>query len=266
MTRSFPPRADVAIAVMTGAALLAAAATARADGIPGDASTRARIPVSTEQGVGGALETAGDVDWYRVRLVRGRDYGVRISDESYPAQLTLRDPRGRAIRTVLGGAITDQGFEHRAAVTGDHFVEVRLRPDPGGGRSASYGVKVGTDCRDAASTRCVLTLGRPYNGRTLWGYDRDRFAVRLDRSGSYSFSMTTPFEFGAVRIEVIDARGRVVAQVLAEGAAAVRGFRPAASGTHHLRVGIGADLGDRYTLLATADRGAGSTRDQGEEP
>jgi hypothetical protein len=165
----------------------------------------------------------------------------------------LRDPKGRAIRTVAAGAITDQGFEHRAAVTGDHFVEVRFRPDAAGDRPASYAVKVGTDCRDAASTRCVLQLGRPYNGRTLWGYDLDRFAVRLDRSGSYSFSMTTPFEFGTARIEVVDGRGRTVGEAVADGAAAVRGFRPATSGTHYLRVGIGADLGDRYTLLATPD-------------
>jgi hypothetical protein len=252
MVRSFPP-GGATIGAAAAAALLATATAALADDVPGDASTRARIPVSTEVGVGGALEAAGDVDWYRVRLVRGRDYGVRIADESSPAQLTLRDPRGRAIRTVPAGAITDQGFEHRATVTGDHFVEVRFRPGETSDQPVSYAVKVGTDCRDAATTRCVLQLGRSYNGRTLWGYDLDRFRVRLDRSRRYTFSMTTPFEFGGVRIDVVDGRGRVVAQAFADGTAAVRGFRPATTGTYYLRVGIAADLGDRYTLLATAD-------------
>jgi hypothetical protein len=250
MTRN-PAAAGLAAAV----ALLAAAPAWAAD-VPGNASTRATLSLRSADGTYGELERPGDVDWYRVRLVAGRDYGVVIDEvREFPTVfLTVRDPRGRAIRTVEAFGLGDNGLEIRAATTGDHFVEVSYRPEPGSSRTSdSYRINVTTDCRDANTTRCALQVGRPYNGRSLWSTDRDRFALTLDRSRSYTFTLTAPADFIGGFIEVYDGRGRLAARTFGSGEIVIRGFRPAASGRHHLRVNVGEDYGDRYTLLAVPD-------------
>ncbi len=142
---------------------------ARAADVPGDASTRATLTVQSRSSTFGEHETATDSDWFRVRLVRGTDYAVR-ADTSIGAGLassiTARDPRGRPIRTVPGDGLSDVGFELRATVTGTHFVEVRaLNPDEP--LPLRYAVAVTPDCRDAASTKCRLEVGRAREGTSV---------------------------------------------------------------------------------------------------
>jgi len=125
------------------------------------------------------------------------------------------------------------------------------------GGSDAYAVTVATDCRDAPSTRCVLKVGEPYYGRFLWVFDRDRFAVTLDRSKRYTFSLVLPSKYVGEVLVLLDGRGRQLIQAADNGPdgkdAYIRGFRPASSGKHYLAAFSLAEPGTGYRLLAAVE-------------
>jgi hypothetical protein len=219
---------------------------------------RATLTVqSSRTTTSGVFERAGDVDWYKVGLVRGRDYAVRFIAWAGPgldSSATVRDPRRRPVGATRGDGQADAGFEVRAGATGTHFVDIRDLRRPGSQPpSGTYGIAVMPDCRDAASTRCRLEIGRPYDGLCAWPGDRDRFAVALDGSRSYTFAAATGEDFG-IFLQLLDRRGTVLRELFAGGEAVIAGFRPPASGTYYLRVNAnGDDFGLSYRIVATLD-------------
>jgi hypothetical protein len=246
------------LAALAAAALPLAGAGApptRAADPPGDASTPSTLAVQSRTSTSGLFERPGDVDWHKVRLVRGRDYAVRFNASFGPgldSSATLRDPRRRPIRTIRGDGQADAGFEVRAAATGNHFVDLRDLRQPGSEPPAeTYSIAVTPDCRDAASTTCRLEIGRPYDGLCAWHGDHDRFALTLDGSRSYAFTATTAEGFG-ISLEVLDQRGTVLRRLFAGNEAVIAGFRPPASGRYYLRVNANSDdYGLRYRIVAT---------------
>lgn len=215
-------------------------ASAAAD-IPGNASTKAVLPVRTAS-TNGLFETNGDVDWYRVRLTKGQDYAVRFSavGEQF-ASLTLRDPNRKAVGTVPSDIDTDGGLEYRAKVTGTYFVDVRRGVDPNFQPGDGYAVAVAPDCRDAASTTCTLRPGKPQRRVTLYLKDWDRFALNLVAGRKYALTVTK--ENGdVIRAQLLDAKGKVLEnrEVFGDPAATID-FTAKATGRYYLRTLVASD-------------------------
>lgn len=246
-----PTLAGLAVA----AVLLTAAPAARAADIPGGPTTGATLTVQSRTSTEGVFETTVDSDWYKVRLARGQDYAVRLNATRGPgpaSSVAARDPRRRVIRTIPGDGLSDVGFELRATTTGTHFIDVSVR-DPEEPVPLTYSVAVTPDCRDAASTRCRLEVGRAYNGLSAWFGDHDRFAVTLDNRHRYTFTVTSTSPGLGVGLELLDARGTVLREVFDVEEAAIGPFRPTASGKHFLRVNVNSDdFGGAYRALVTA--------------
>jgi hypothetical protein len=251
MNRQFP-----AVGLLAAGLLSAAASGAHAaDTVPGNASTRATLRVTTTP-TPGVIDSAGDTDWYRVRLQKGQDYTVRFGSPNYgsPASATLRDPRQRPLKESGYYSYGTSGFEFRATVTGDHFVEVEGGFDPSVGPRA-YTVSVTFDCRDAATTKCAIEPGRGRDGNSTYPGEFDRFAVTLDAARRYDLTATAADEYGYCYMRVLDAAGAVLAEASedSEQTKTIAGFRPRRSGKPYLRVGceVAEDYGVAYRVVVT---------------
>jgi hypothetical protein len=125
--------------------------------IPGNATTTARVAVGgilTSQ-----IDTAGDVDWVRVRLTAGVTY--RIDERGAPSgDGTLRDPKIVAVYNAAGQALPGSGNDDSAGSlnasvtltapqTGDFFIAAAAY----GSYTGSYELSVTPMAADTAAPR-----------------------------------------------------------------------------------------------------------------
>jgi hypothetical protein len=240
------------------AATMLLTAPAFAADIPGSAATRVFLQVSPEL-TRGEWEHDGDSDWYKVNLRRGEDYAVTFDSSGFeaPATATLRSPKRKPLKSVSYSSEFDAGFEYRATQTNTYFLDATGKWDPDfhpAGRS--YLVRVTIDCRDAATTRCKLELGKKRNGLSAWIGDWDRYAINLLKTKRYTFTVDVPSIATGCSTQLLDSNGTKLAEVrYSAGRPAVfEDFKPEAAGKHFLRArcDVADNVGSRYEVLVTA--------------
>ncbi len=244
------------------------------DDYPATVDTTAVVePVGS---VGGAIESARDRDWVRVRLpVSAVDYFVdlegaetRAGTLSNPKIWSLYDDTGTAIasttaddggvgknsrlvleREMFAGDARDIYVEVGAARTGTGTYRLSVAPDDYSADIATTGV-------------AELSAGPPDHttpaGYVDFPYDRDWFKATLDSGKTYrinaGFELTAPTSstLSDPRVwGVYDADGALIPGTVAEGTASDLFFTPETAGTYFIAFGaVGADTG-RYTFEMT---------------
>jgi subtilisin family serine protease len=168
----------------------------------GDTSTTAVL--SLGDSIAGALEQAGDADWYAVDVEAGQNYNFSLTrsgdtpmEDPY---LILFDDTGNFIAfDDDGGEDRDAAISYQAATTGRVFISAEafdLDTDMG-----TYEIALTTDITDIAgdtSTTAVLSLGDSIAGALEQAGDTDWYAVDVEAGQNYDFSLTrsgdTPME------------------------------------------------------------------------
>jgi hypothetical protein len=241
-------RFDLVIPALAGLSLLCPPAAAQGADIPGGKQTGAKLPLGTAF-TAGTFEKAGDSDWYRVTLEKGRDYAFSL-DAVDSARLRLRDAGGRILplKDAFDASEDDAGFEYRAERTGTYFVEAvkDASADP---MFEAYRLRATQDCQDDLPTRCTLTLGEERRQQPLtWSDDPDFLRVTLQRGQTYTVDLATT---AAASLALRDRDREVVASAsAADGTARIARFRAAYSGSYFVAV-TGGDLpgGGTYRVV-----------------
>ena len=221
-------------------------ATNAAD-ILGNKSTTATLPVKDVVTLG-LFETAGDRDWYRVRLTKGITYAIVI-DAGAPLNAadpgiyaSVRNSSGRVQASDIDDPDTVGGFTYTARYTGNHFVEYRHLagvPLPTG-----YEARVSTDCPGTVETKCTLALGVERKSSFNYAQDMDWFKVQLLRSRTYTLVGSGDIGFFT---SLRTASGVIVWDDFLDHSS--RTFRPPADGVYFIATQGEDDFDYRYRLL-----------------
>ncbi len=127
----------------TGSFDLRAVALAPSAEVPGNSSSSATLPVPGF--ADNQIEIAGDSDWFRIRLVSGKDYifSLYSNDGHLDGQLQVRNAAGAPVQDAFGNGFADDGWYPGdpediyfvAPSTGDYFIEVKGYGDTHGSYS-----------------------------------------------------------------------------------------------------------------------------------
>lgn len=210
--------------------------------------------------VSGVLEVAGDHDYFRVSLVAGVTYQIRLEGTANNGVedtfLTLRDHLGKVLVTNDdGGGNRNSLIVFTATRTGFHYLDAGAFENRGSGNYQIAVRALDDYAGNTATTGLVEVNGPVTTGRIEVAGDRDYFKVQLNAGVQYEFllrkttgGLSDPFlelrnPAGVLRRSDDDGGGGVDARIV---------FTPAASGIFHLVArdhlrGVGA-----YTLSATA--------------
>ena len=221
--------------------------TAQGADVPGGKQTGARLPLGPAF-TAGTFERAGDSDWYRVTLERGRDYAFFL-DAVDSARLRLRDAGGRILplKDAFDATEDDAGFEYRAERTGTYFVEA-LKDASADPAFKAYRLRATQDCQGDLPTTCTLAFGQEKQGLLTWSDDPDFLRVTLRKGQTYTVELNTT---AAASLALRDKDREVVASASAsDGVARIAGFRAAYSGNYAVDV-TGGDQpgGGAYRVL-----------------
>lgn len=260
--------AGAAFAVMALAAP-AAIAQQQAD-LPGDNSTSATLAVG--QSVDGALETAGDTDWYRLRVEPGQRY--RITMEAAPGEneqaldtlVVLYGPDGEqlAFNDDAGGTL-NSALSYSPSQTGDVFVEARGF-DPSATGRYRLAVEATTAPPDDFTadnrTRGRATVGGTVSGTLEIEGDTDWFRLNVRSGHVYRISLNGSAESDSPLpdplLRLLDRDGEQLDfNDDHNGLNSYIEYRPSQSGTVYIEARAFADLfaGD-YTIQVETERQA----------
>ena len=199
----------------------------------------------------GEIESAGDVDWIKVRLQAGKTYRIdlegsatRAGTLSDPELLGIYDSRGRLLPGTGdddGGVLYNGRLFFTAETYGDHYISV-------GGRWTRTGAwkllvqEVGADDypQDEAGR---FDTGAPATGEIELPGDRDSFEIALEAGRTYRIEAGSPvgaLRFNAWLFDPADAGGNSVTGVTRAGADRLF-FRPPADGVYTFEVGGASD-------------------------
>ena len=159
------------------------------------ADTSTPCTVRTAGSVEGALETAGDVDWFSATLTAGRSYRIRASGACGPSDFVLEDPMVAMFDSTGSAAPTTAMATHLNPVSGEdpftdndsdvckdsllevevlesatYYFEVKAGPDGLLGVYSLHLSEAVDECEATTATSCTATLGSMVTG-----------AVQLDR-------------------------------------------------------------------------------------
>ncbi|MBX3511188.1 MAG: PPC domain-containing protein [Hyphomonadaceae bacterium] len=251
------------------------AAPLPADDVGNDASTRGRVTAGSP--VTGALEYAGDVDWYRLNARRGVVY--RIALNGGDGEGALRDPLVRVL-SASGEelAYNDDGpnglnsyLEFTPNASGPVFIEARGYADAYEGRY-TLDVQSARQPRDAVAgdsgTRGRINIGQSVDGVLDFSGDRDWYRVRLAEGQTYRFGLESSGDspVSDPLLRLYNARGDEVAMDDDGGGGlnSLIEFTASAAGTYYLEArGYSQDATGGYTLRALeGDIPASTSTDQ----
>jgi hypothetical protein len=175
---------------------LAAPAAAQDGDQPGDAATQATLTVG--QSVSGAVDPAGDTDWYRLSVQQGQRYTITLeaaSAESETAVDTLLSVYTAAGEQVAqnddAGGTLNSRLSYAPQASGDVFVEARAFADSGVGAytlNVEASVIPPDDAAGDATTSARVTPGRALTG--VIEYEGDTDWYRLNARSGYSYRIT----------------------------------------------------------------------------
>ncbi|MGB3739139.1 MAG: DVUA0089 family protein, partial [Pontixanthobacter sp.] len=223
----------------------------------------------------GAIDTAGDSDWFRITLAAGETYtfttylpGGGLSDSI----LTLRDSSGRAIATNddanTAAQLLYSEITFTAAAAGTYFLDVTGYQSAIGAFFLSSSRPVRDDVAGSTATTASLTVGaNPVQSTLSVAGDRDWYAVTLTAGETYNF--TTGATGGSndfdTTLTLRDASGNVLA-FNDDNAGTYSGvrFTASASGTYYVDVGsyVDSEAGDYRLTASVAEPLAVFTNDQ----
>jgi hypothetical protein len=230
------------------------------DPIAAATSTRGRINVGDE--VAGALDFAGDRDWYRVRLTEGESYRFTLSSsgESPVSDPLVRlyDSRGEEIAMDDdGGEGLNSYLEFTAPSTGNYFVEARGFGDDmtGGYTLAARAGDVPAD----ASTDAVLSAEGDYREGVLApAGDHDWYRVDMTEGQGMRIGLATAEGGDGLGDPYLVIYGPDGAEVGrdddgGEGLNSWLEYQAAVAGPHFVEVrGFSEDASGRYVVSLTA--------------
>ncbi|HRO03277.1 MAG TPA: hypothetical protein PLS69_06700, partial [Terricaulis sp.] len=184
-----------ASAALLAFAFTAPAAAQEADPAA-DASTQARLTL--DQPVNGAIDPAGDGDWYRLSVSQGQRYTITLNaaqsegEGALDPMLGLYDSSGEQIgfNDDAGGTLNSQ-LSFAPSASGDVFIEARAFADASTGAytlAASATVLPPDDAGNDAGTRARIRAGQPVNGALEYEGDADWY--RFDARSGYSYRVT----------------------------------------------------------------------------
>ncbi|MFO1046650.1 MAG: hypothetical protein U1E52_01925 [Geminicoccaceae bacterium] len=244
----------LAPAFMIGLATMAGAAQA-AD-VPGNRSTTATIAVSRPLGEG-AIDFAGDSDWYKISLVKGKDYAVQIY-ASEDITVSIRDKNGNVLKSKINDPDEIAGFEFRANYSGNYFIEYKDRLTDVKAYPFRYHKLVSYDCKADASTGCSLALNDNRKWLFTFAQDLDWMAISLTKGKRYRIDLGAIGYFG-VSLSLVNAAGTTLKRWDrnyddSQGSHyVISNFSPANSGKYYI-VAVGNEDNDfEYRVLATSN-------------
>ena len=235
------------------------------DDYSSDATTTGVIAVG--ETITGEIETAGDRDWFAVRLesLPGEAFWIRLEGLDTGGG-TLPDPYIRSVYDygvmplatdgdVLhrypeahdndGGTLRNSFLEFEPDFDALHFIEVSGWGSAVGTYKLTI-VKAPDDRSSDTATTGSVAVGGSARGNIERGYDRDWFAVelvagttyRIDLSGGETGkgSLRNPYLYG-----IYDAEGKLVANTTDDDGGPIRDsrleFTPDATGTYYISAG-----------------------------
>lgn len=233
---------------------------------PGDASTTAQLAASTD----GAIDTAGDIDWYRLPVQQGHRYRITLdgvagtNGEALDPMLGIYDANSQqlAFNDDAGGSLNSI-LSYSATANGEVFVEARGFSDQATG---AYHINVvdtvaGPDDFTAdANTRGRLTLGTPATGEVETESDGDwfRFSVRSGQRYHITATGSGDSPLGDTVLRVVSRDGTELAVNDDAGDGTLNSaldFSPESSGDVFVEVkGFGDSYVGGYTVNATGAR------------
>ncbi len=203
---------------MTGGYRLAvsrgeAAPRARAEGADVSADTATRGRINAGQRVAGALDPAGDVDWYRINLQAGRVYhftadGAGAAALADPVLLVMGAQGGDPIggNDDAGGSL-NSALDFTPTQSGVHYLGVR------GYSETMTGGYVLAATRGVAAPAPVITgtiaPGASVSGALAQPGDSARYRIQLTGGETYRFSLDSSGEtpLGDPWLNVLGAQG-----------------------------------------------------------
>jgi methionine-rich copper-binding protein CopC len=243
-------------------------ATAKPVVTPGDdfgdaRGTAAALTLGTA--VDGVLATMADIDMFKLNLVAGTTYTFDGTLKNSPdTALRLNLVAGDGSPVYGTDSDTAVSYSYTPSVGGVYYLAVtdsaQLRP------GASYTLKARATADDysaSATTTGKLAVEGAASGKLdAGGGDRDWFAVALDQGGQYIFTLDgatghegrNTDEQGGATLRLLDAGGKVLAETVAGGGAAVLAYAAEARGGYFVEVAGGdGHAAGAYTLHAIND-------------
>ena len=227
------------------------------DDYPPDRSTTGVVRVGDS--ATGALETRGDIDWFRVRLQPGKTYRIdlegaatRAGTLTDPELLGVHDYRGLRLAPDILSDDAGAGLNSRLLFTADRYGEYYIAA--GGNGAGTYKLRVtdaGTDDYPATKTG-ALAVGGQAQGEIERPGDTDRFALTLAAGRTYRIELDGPPVNAGRVVDLRDAAGHPAAGVARDGAHRLF-VTPEEDGVHSVAVGGAGDSlrhTGRYTLTA----------------
>ena len=137
----------------------------------------------------GNIETASDVDWFRVSLVAGQTYHFNLTGNTLVDPiLDLINSSGTILLTNDDVSSTNKNsyINYTATSTGDYYLSAHaIRATTG-----TYTVSVGLDDYGSGiNTAGVVSIGGSTTGVIETAYDVDGFAVSLVAGTTYNFNL-----------------------------------------------------------------------------
>lgn len=241
------------------------------DSISADRNTRGRISIGDN--VDGALDFAGDADWYRVRLQEGQSYRFTLdsSGESPVGDplLRLRNAAGEEV------AIDDDGgegfnsyLEFTAPSTGNYYVEANAFSE---GTTGGYTLTARAgDIPGDANTDATLSADGDYREGVLApAGDRDWYRINLTEGQGMRVALNTSEIGGGLGDPMLALYGPDGTQLASdddggEGLNSWLEFSAATAGAYYLEVrGFSEDAEGRYAISITPGE-VGSSFDTAE--
>ena len=167
------------------------------DTVPGDASTTVTLAIGGS--LNGAVNTAGDRDWFAVDLVAGQRYSIALDGAAYGSYFALSDPYLR-LRNAGGSLVAqdDDGgpglnslLTFTASATGRYYLDVGAYGDSSAG---GYRLAISAVSGPTPPTTPTYTLDQiaDYLINGYWGfYGAHRWDTTSDNIVTYNLTALT---------------------------------------------------------------------------
>lgn len=221
--------------------------------IPAGTNTQAELKVTNDV-TQGNWKAVKDSDWYRVQLKKGVPLAAFLEeigpDETFYT-LTLRDAKGKVIKSGEGDFERPAGFEYIAPKSGLYYLESTLTANFGDGSpKADFYISIGSDCPGNLKTTCVLKLGKPQTRRLSFFDDLDYFRLQVSKGKTYKVTGDNKGDFIThFRLAALDAEGKEIASSPSGSSDQAFSFKATYSGTAFIKAYSYEELGaGTYTI------------------
>jgi hypothetical protein len=233
------------------------------------ASTSTSGTVSPGGSASGSIETAGDIDWFRVSLTAGTVYRIDLRGSATSGG-TLVDPfvsLRNSAGTVLdddddSGAGLDSLFTYTPTVSGTYYLAARGYGTTTGTYTVALTVGSTDDYAASTSTTGAVAVGGSATGSVETGGDIDWFRVSLTAGTAYRIDLRGSATSGGTLVDPSVSLRNSTGTVLDDdddsgtGLDSQLSYTPSASGTYYIEAfGYGTTTGT-YTIAVTNTSGA----------